>query len=115
MLFLSVLTALLMPAAFAVPSPAQDFTSLATTLGAQLDLNADYTPGTSKIFDNVSPAVPVVSDLLAQSYAHGVCSFTMQLFQQCKFNPGEDWHTEILGNLFRFVILAPSSEYPSAY
>ena len=34
------------------------------------------------------------------SYAHGYCSFKMQLVQQCMNNPKENWHNEILGNLY---------------
>ena len=111
MLFLSTLVVLLAPAAFAAPAPVQDFTSLVSALGAQLDLNADYKSGPSKIFDNVSPAIPVAGDLLTQSYAPGICNFQMQLLQQCKTTSGKDWHTEILGNLYRFVMAALSSGF----
>jgi len=34
------------------------------------------------------------------SYAHGYCSFKLQLMEQCLHNPVELWHTEMLGNIF---------------
>lgn len=34
------------------------------------------------------------------SYAHGTCSFKLQLMEQCLHNPTELWHTEMLGNIF---------------
>ncbi|KAF2825849.1 hypothetical protein CC86DRAFT_254138, partial [Ophiobolus disseminans] len=34
------------------------------------------------------------------AYAHGYCSFKLQLMQQCLNNPEEKWHNEMLGNIF---------------
>lgn len=47
--------------------------------------------------EDVSPAG---GDIAAASYAHGYCSFKMQLFQQCVQTPQEGWHAEMLGMLY---------------
>jgi len=48
-----------------------------------------------------SLAVPDVSTKSVNAtYAHGYCSFHLQLMHQCLHNPTELWHTEMLGNIF---------------
>jgi len=55
-------------------------------------------------FDNYdalsTSTIQMPGTILSPSYAHGYCSFKMQLMQQCLHNPSENWHNEILGNLF---------------
>jgi hypothetical protein len=38
----------------------------------------------AEVFDDVSPVAPVTGNTLSSAYVHGFCSFSMQLFQQCK-------------------------------
>jgi hypothetical protein len=56
---------------------------------------------TDPISDFLSLSVSsVAGSELNASYAHGTCSFKLQLMEQCLHNPTELWHTEMLGNIF---------------
>ncbi|KAF2126459.1 hypothetical protein P153DRAFT_346215 [Dothidotthia symphoricarpi CBS 119687] len=54
-------------------------------------------PLDAPLIESVSPAT---GNTLAATYAHGVCSYKLQLFQECIHTPAANWHTQTLGLLF---------------
>ncbi|KAF1846932.1 uncharacterized protein K460DRAFT_50539 [Cucurbitaria berberidis CBS 394.84] len=48
----------------------------------------------------VGQVSPVGGDTSAVPYAHGYCSFKMQLSNQCIHTPEQGWHSQMLGMLY---------------
>ncbi|CAO2655178.1 Nn.00g102420.m01.CDS01 [Neocucurbitaria sp. VM-36] len=69
-----------------------------TTENSELS-QAPTTPSLLEV-DPVGQISPAGSDTSAASYAHGYCSFKMQLFNQCIHTPEDGWHSQMLGLLY---------------
>jgi hypothetical protein len=85
-----------------------------TTYPVRFPADGDDSPLDS--FDALSAyMVPTPGISLAPAYAHGYCSFKLQLMQQCLFTPTENWHNEMLGNIFSIQDSAGNTavSYPS--
>ncbi|KAH7067331.1 hypothetical protein BKA63DRAFT_116313 [Paraphoma chrysanthemicola] len=46
-----------------------------------------------------SPDTTTSASLLTPAWAHGACSFTLTLSNQCLHNPAANWHLEMFGNI----------------